>query len=152
MDFTGLVTVGDVVAAAAREYGDKPALRMADGRSRTFREVAERSSRLGRALRAKGLSAGDRVAVLSRNRIESTTRRSIDNPRRRLSIVVLKAASTTMAAGVQSSSMAVNSRSHRRQLSGAGTTPATLENRTSTVEVLKLQQAGEKLARVSHHR
>lgn len=65
-----LAVIGDVYRRNAARYGDKPALTMPDGRSRSFAEVDERARRLANALLARGLQPGDRVGILSRNRIE----------------------------------------------------------------------------------
>jgi acyl-CoA synthetase (AMP-forming)/AMP-acid ligase II len=62
--------IGDVYRLNAARYGDKPAFIMPDGRSRSFAGIYERATRLGNALLARGLSSGDRVGILSRNRIE----------------------------------------------------------------------------------
>lgn len=62
--------IGDVYRRNAARYGDKPALIMPDGRWRSFAEVDERATRLANALMARGLKPGDRVGILSRNRIE----------------------------------------------------------------------------------
>jgi len=62
--------IGDVYRLNAAHYGDKPAFIMPDGRSRSFAEMYERATRLGNALLARGLQPGDRVGILSRNRIE----------------------------------------------------------------------------------
>jgi long-chain acyl-CoA synthetase len=65
-----LQTIGDVYRGNAARYGDKPAFIMPDGRARTFASLYERATRLGNALLARGLKPGDRVGILSRNRIE----------------------------------------------------------------------------------
>lgn len=62
--------IGDVYRSNAARLGAKPAFVMPDGRHRDFRELQERVLRLCEALRAGGVSAGDRVGILSRNRIE----------------------------------------------------------------------------------
>lgn len=62
--------IGDVYRLNAERYGDKPAFVMPDGRSRSFADVHERATRLSNALLARGLAPGDRVGILSRNRIE----------------------------------------------------------------------------------
>ncbi len=56
-------------ARAARRWPDRVAL--LDGeRRRTYRELDERATRLGRALVGLGLAPGERVAVVQENRIE----------------------------------------------------------------------------------
>jgi acyl-CoA synthetase (AMP-forming)/AMP-acid ligase II len=62
--------IGDVYRRNAERYGEKPAFIMPDGRSRSFAALHERATRLGNALLARGLNPGDRVSILSRNRIE----------------------------------------------------------------------------------
>jgi fatty-acyl-CoA synthase len=62
-------TVASLFAARARVIGDTRAV-VDDRGTRTYRELAERVSRLAGALRARGIGDGDRVAVLSRNRAE----------------------------------------------------------------------------------
>jgi long-chain acyl-CoA synthetase len=62
--------IGDVYRRNAERYGDKPAFIMPDGRSRSFAALNERATRLANALLARGLRPGDRVGILSRNRIE----------------------------------------------------------------------------------
>jgi acyl-CoA synthetase (AMP-forming)/AMP-acid ligase II len=63
------VNIGDLCERAACWYGDRIAL--VDGeRTRTFRELDERSNRLARVLLGRGLAPGDRVAVLVGNCLE----------------------------------------------------------------------------------
>lgn len=62
--------IGDVYRQNAAHYGDKPAFIMPDGRTRSFAAVHDRATRLANALLARGLKPGDRVGILSRNRIE----------------------------------------------------------------------------------
>jgi acyl-CoA synthetase (AMP-forming)/AMP-acid ligase II len=62
--------IGEVYRRNAARYGDKPAFIMPDGRARSFAALHERAIRLGNALLARGLKPGDRVGILSRNRIE----------------------------------------------------------------------------------
>ena len=62
--------IGDVYRLNAARYGDKPAFIMPDGHSRAFGDLYARVKRLGNALLARGLEPGDRVGILSRNRIE----------------------------------------------------------------------------------
>jgi acyl-CoA synthetase (AMP-forming)/AMP-acid ligase II len=70
LDFAKSATIGELVAQTGDAFGNKTAFRMADGRKRSFRDVAVRSRQLGAALRSRGLSAGDRIAILSKNCIE----------------------------------------------------------------------------------
>ncbi len=62
--------IGDVFRLNAERFSDKPAFIMPDGRSRSFTALGERVIRLVNALRDLGLKDGDRVGILSRNRIE----------------------------------------------------------------------------------
>ncbi|HEX6020249.1 MAG TPA: AMP-binding protein [Burkholderiaceae bacterium] len=63
------LTVADVVFERARAQPAAPALD--DGRTRlTYAELVQRVRRLAAGLRAAGVGAGDRIAVLSENRIE----------------------------------------------------------------------------------
>lgn len=62
--------IGDVFRLNAEHFSDKPAFIMPDGRSRSFTALGERVIRLVNALRDLGLKDGDRVGILSRNRIE----------------------------------------------------------------------------------
>jgi len=62
-------TVASLFASRARVLGDAPAVD--DGRvAWSYRELCDRVSRLAGHLRARGVGAGDRVAILSRNRAE----------------------------------------------------------------------------------
>mgnify|MGYP001807537190 CR=1 FL=1 len=65
-----LNVIGDLYRRNAALYGDKPAFIMPTGRTRSFAEGYDRATRLGNALLARGLMPGDRVGILSRNRIE----------------------------------------------------------------------------------
>jgi len=62
--------IGDVFRLNAERFGDKLAFVMPDGHARSFAEIGERVVRLVNTLRDLGLNAGDRVGILSRNRIE----------------------------------------------------------------------------------
>jgi acyl-CoA synthetase (AMP-forming)/AMP-acid ligase II len=62
--------IGEVYRRNAGRYGDKPAFIMPDGRACSFAALHERVKRLCNALAARGLKPGDRVGILSRNRIE----------------------------------------------------------------------------------
>jgi fatty-acyl-CoA synthase len=62
-------TVATLFAARARVAGGLRAVVDAR-RTWTYRELADRASRLAGVLAARGVTAGDRVAVLSRNRAE----------------------------------------------------------------------------------
>jgi len=61
-----LQTLGEVLPAAARRFGDKTAL-VFDGRSFSFNELNEKSNRLANGLNAIGVEAGDRVTLYSQN-------------------------------------------------------------------------------------
>ncbi|MEU1981235.1 long-chain-fatty-acid--CoA ligase [Nocardia sp. NPDC019395] len=63
------MTAGDQLARHARKIPDTAALRFG-GISRSYRALDERVSRLAAALRARGVGAGDRVAVLGLNSME----------------------------------------------------------------------------------
>jgi len=63
------VQIGDLIRRAGRQFGAAPAL--IDGeRVLTFADVDDLTDRLGHALLARGLQAGDRVAVLMPNGID----------------------------------------------------------------------------------
>ena len=61
--------IGDLIRRAAARFGDAPAITCGD-RSVTFVEFDEATDRLGNALLARDLRAGDRVAVLLPNGID----------------------------------------------------------------------------------
>ncbi|MCW4354713.1 AMP-binding protein [Hoyosella sp. YIM 151337] len=61
--------IGDLIRRAGRQYGAAPALNDGD-RVVSFAEFDELTDRLGHALLARGLTAGDRVAVLMPNGID----------------------------------------------------------------------------------
>ncbi|PXY33158.1 long-chain fatty acid--CoA ligase [Prauserella coralliicola] len=63
------MTMGDQLARHARTIGDEVAFTF-EGTNRTYAELDERVSRLAGALRDRGVSAGDRVAVLGLNTLE----------------------------------------------------------------------------------
>ncbi len=63
------MTMSDQLARWARTTPEATALRC-DGVGRTYRELDERVTRLARALQERGVSTGDRVAVLALNGIE----------------------------------------------------------------------------------
>src|ERR671916_372607 len=66
-----LRTPGDVFRINASRFAGKPAVESLDGRSSvTFDELNTRVNRLNNALCALGLTKGDRVAILSKNRPE----------------------------------------------------------------------------------
>src|SRR3954453_10950364 len=60
---------GTTLGVWAETIPDSPALISNDG-SRTFAELNARANQLVRALRARGLQAGDGVALLAGNRLE----------------------------------------------------------------------------------
>lgn len=57
---------GSMIREAAREFGDRVALRWAGGSS-SFAEANERANRVGSGLKELGLQVGDRVGVLAFN-------------------------------------------------------------------------------------
>jgi fatty-acyl-CoA synthase len=61
--------IGSWTARRARSTPDKAAL-VQDGRTTTYAELHERSTRLARGLRARGIGSGDRVAFLGLNSVE----------------------------------------------------------------------------------
>jgi len=63
------MTISDQVARHARKIGDHGAVSFGD-EHRTYAELDERTGRLAAALRARGVAAGDRVAILALNGIE----------------------------------------------------------------------------------
>ena len=64
------MTTSDQLARHARKTPDATALRF-EGTGRTYGELDERVTRLARALRERGVGAGDRVAVLALNGMET---------------------------------------------------------------------------------
>ncbi|QFG27049.1 long-chain-fatty-acid--CoA ligase [Actinomadura sp. WMMB 499] len=63
------MTISDQLARHARSTPGAVALRM-DGAERTYGDLDERTDRLADALRARGVWEGDRVAVMTFNRLE----------------------------------------------------------------------------------
>ena len=61
-----LETLGEVLPASARRFGDKTAL-VTGGRRYTFNELNELSNRLANGLRGVGVEAGDRVTLYAPN-------------------------------------------------------------------------------------
>ena len=61
-----LQTLGEVLPAAARQFGDKRAL-VSEGRAFSFNDLDEKSNRLANGLLAIGVEAGDRVTIYSHN-------------------------------------------------------------------------------------
>ena len=61
-----LETLGEVLPAAADQFGDKTAL-VAGGRRFSFTELNELSNRLANGLRGIGVEAGDRVTLYAPN-------------------------------------------------------------------------------------
>ncbi len=61
-----LQSLGEVLPAAARQFGDKTAL-VFDGRAFSFNELNEKSNRLANGLDAIGVEAGDRVTLYAQN-------------------------------------------------------------------------------------
>ncbi len=68
-DLAAIKTLADVIRVHAARRPGAPALDIA-GRSVTFGELDERSSRVAQALRAAGVGAGDRVAFIDKNGLE----------------------------------------------------------------------------------
>jgi len=66
----GSMALANQLARTARIFPDRVALQMDDTR-RTYTELDRRVNRLARALRERGVHAGDRVAVLATNHIET---------------------------------------------------------------------------------
>jgi fatty-acyl-CoA synthase/long-chain acyl-CoA synthetase len=64
------MTMSDQLARHARKTPDTPALRF-DGAGRSYAELDQRVTRLARALRERGVAAGDRIAVLALNGMEA---------------------------------------------------------------------------------
>jgi fatty-acyl-CoA synthase len=64
------LTVDELLARAARQTPEATAFRC-DGVARSYREAETRVARITSALRARGVSRGDRVAVMMRNGIET---------------------------------------------------------------------------------
>src|SRR5438445_2390053 len=62
-------TVGGLLDQRAAQHGDRPFLWCGDDR-RTYREAAAASDRVAAGLAELGVDPGDRVAVISSNRIE----------------------------------------------------------------------------------
>ncbi|XVQ09811.1 AMP-binding protein [Spirillospora sp. CA-255316] len=65
----GTTTIPGLLAAAAERFGGRPFLH-ADGVARTYRQSAEAAARMAGALAGRGVRRGDRVAVMSANRLE----------------------------------------------------------------------------------
>ncbi len=63
------LTVGGLFEQQVARQPDRVALEC-EGRKLTYRQLAERVARLAGALSALGLQAGDRIAILSENRVE----------------------------------------------------------------------------------
>ena len=67
---TPFVGVGRYVRSWARTQPDAPAVELASGAVRTYRELDERSTRLGHALLGLGAARGDRVGIWLGNCLE----------------------------------------------------------------------------------
>lgn len=64
-------TIGAFVERRCHELGDLPSLNVFErGERTTYTDVDRRSNRIGHALRAMGIGMGNRVAILSPNRVE----------------------------------------------------------------------------------
>ena len=70
----GRATIGDQLRRHAQTLQDKPAIVSYDAAGRrevtTYAELDQRANRFAHALLALGVGRGDRVAVMSRNRVE----------------------------------------------------------------------------------
>jgi len=64
------MTMGALLDAAARRWPEQPAIRGEDGRQWSFAELREEARAVSRALIARGVAAGDRVAIWAPNRPE----------------------------------------------------------------------------------
>jgi long-chain acyl-CoA synthetase len=64
-------TLDRLFEARARTYGDRRFVRDDAGEWRSWTQTAGAVARLAASLRASGISAGDRIAVLSENRVET---------------------------------------------------------------------------------
>lgn len=67
---SGGPTVASVLLRGHREYGDRPAIVEPGGRTVSYRELGSLARRLVGGLRSLGLTKGDRVVVLTKNRPE----------------------------------------------------------------------------------
>ena len=61
--------LGDIPRLNAKRYPDKIALRM-DGKALTFKQLNSAANRLSRGLAASGVNPGDKIGILSQNRLE----------------------------------------------------------------------------------
>lgn len=66
---SGQLTVGEIFRTQAYRTPDKPAL-VEGKKQQTYAELNQRVNRLANMLRSTGLTAGDRIAILSENRSE----------------------------------------------------------------------------------
>ena len=62
-----LQTLHDIVVASGRDFAHRTALAMVNGSEVTYAQLLERSQLLGAFLRERGISFGDRVAILGEN-------------------------------------------------------------------------------------
>jgi acyl-CoA synthetase (AMP-forming)/AMP-acid ligase II len=67
--FSMPVTIHEQLQRAADRFGDRDAIWAGDERW-SFRQLDERSNSFARHLKAQGVSAGDRVAIMTANRVE----------------------------------------------------------------------------------
>lgn len=70
MDWTSIFVFSDAVRSVTAAFPDKAAL-VSEGRSLTFNDINGRMNRLANGLAALGVRAGERIAMLSRNRPEA---------------------------------------------------------------------------------
>ena len=61
--------LGDIPRLNAKRYPDKVALMM-DGAALTFKQLNSAANRLSRGLAASGVNPGDKIGILSQNRLE----------------------------------------------------------------------------------
>lgn len=65
-----IIEAGAPFTQAAAKFANSIALNQPSGPARTYAELRERANRIGSALAAMGIAQGERVAVLSHNRVE----------------------------------------------------------------------------------
>ncbi|MBN1326395.1 MAG: AMP-binding protein [Candidatus Cloacimonetes bacterium] len=60
-------TLKDLLGNSVTRYSERPALSMVNSRPITYKELGEQAETLSRILHKRGITAGDRVAILSEN-------------------------------------------------------------------------------------